>query len=182
MFAFRQIDESVAGKDDGRFAIGLRAEESAMSVRPRLNGLEIVIFGEFGEGLAPVVADSGALAAHAGDERRQVRRKIVTSPFLKFREEVARPVGAVYFETVAEDGVRWLISKRGEKMIRDRGEMILNCGLVVVVEDEAFGSDGSALDLLAGAACDEELESVVSADSGWKFDSAVCDSGNLMAA
>ena len=68
-------------------------------VGPLGDGLEVVVVAEFGEGLAPVVADgeyiiAGGVVGEGGD----VGKQVVAAALLEFGEEVAGPVGVVDLE------------------------------------------------------------------------------------
>jgi hypothetical protein len=54
---------SGARKNHGRIAICLRTKERAVLVRPGGNRRKVPLFGEFREGLAPIVPDGGAVFA-----------------------------------------------------------------------------------------------------------------------
>ena len=118
--AFGQVDERTAGERHGRDAVGLGAEFRAVLFGPLVQGREVVAVGQFGERLAPIVANGGSLVADVAGERGQVRREIVAAEFAELVEEIAGPIGVVDFQAVAEDGVGRGLRERLEHRLADR--------------------------------------------------------------
>ena len=56
-FAFGQIHQRVARKTHRRRAVSLRAEQRAMRLGPFADGRQVILVGQFGERLSPIVAD-----------------------------------------------------------------------------------------------------------------------------
>src|SRR5262249_54485632 len=73
---------------------------------------------------------------------------------------------------VAEDGVGRRGFERFHEAIAYRAQVMINRRAVVVIEHEAFGADGGALDHLAGAAGDEVLDNVRAGEIGGQAETA----------
>ena len=78
--------------------------------------------------------------------------QIVFAPVLKLFEKLWAPVGAIVFETVAEDRVGRIVAERREQFVTDGMEMIFDCGAILVVQHESLRPDGRAFDGHAGTA------------------------------
>ena len=155
-FAFGERDEVLAGEADGGLAIGLRAELRVVGDGPVVDLGQVVLVDEFGEGAAVVVADVVGGGGASGDEFGEVRDEVVAAALLELGGEVGGPVGAVGFERVGEDGVGRGGAEGFEEGFADGFEVGGDGVVGEGIEDVAFGSDGGALDLLAGVALDEE--------------------------
>ncbi len=117
-----------------------------------------VVREDFGERLAPVMADFGGLHPGIRDQCGKVGREIVAPAPLEFIEEVGSPIGVENLEAVAEYGCRHIRSQRGQLRLGDFADEFLDgCG-VVVVGDVALRAHGRPLDLHSGVACDEEYD------------------------
>ena len=117
---------------------------------------QVVFVDEFGEGLAPVVPYLFCGGGASGYQFGEMGEEIVAATLLELGGEVGCPVGSVGFEGVGEDGVGWGVAEGFD----ERFAYLLEVGgyglMAEWVEDVAFGSDGSAFDLLFGVAGDEE--------------------------
>ena len=87
---------------------------------------EVVFGNEFGEGLAPVVADGLGFGGASGGQFGEVGDEVVASTLLEFGWEVGGPVGAVDFERVGEDGVGGLIAEGFEERGGYVGEVFVD--------------------------------------------------------
>ena len=67
--AFGQIHQRVARQRHRRDAVGLRPQPRAVLLRPLAQRREIIVVGEFAQGLAPIVADGAGLLADVAGER-----------------------------------------------------------------------------------------------------------------
>ena len=120
--------------------------------------------GELGQCLAPIVPDTRGDLAHLVGQRGKVRREVITAALLKFREEIAGPIRAVYFQTVAEYRVRRVRAESLHQAVADIVQVIFDgCG-VVMVEHRTLGAHRRALHGLASAAGDEDERA-----TGWAF-------------
>ncbi len=154
--AFGQGGEALAGEGDGGLAIGLRAELGAVGDGPVVDLGEVVFVDQFGEGLAPVVADVFGLGGASGYKLGKMGEEVVAATLFELGGEGGGPVGAVGFERVGEDGVRRGRAEGLEQRLADGFEVGGDGLMAEGIEYPAFGSHGGALDDLAGVSGDEE--------------------------
>ena len=107
------------------------------------------------------MANGAALFAPVGGQSQKVGCKVVAAAFLEFGQKIPGPIGAVDFQAVAEDGVGWMVAESLHEAVADETQVVLDGGMVVMVEHRAFGTDRGALDGLAGGARDEEPNALV---------------------
>jgi hypothetical protein len=89
------------------------------SLRQFLEGGDEVIVENFRDRLTPVLADVERLRAEVAEQRGQQRLQIIAAPFLKFREEIRRPVFARHFQAVAENRIRRIRPARIDRRLGD---------------------------------------------------------------
>jgi hypothetical protein len=154
--ALSQSGEILAGEGDGRLAIGLRTEAGVVGVGPIVDLDEVVFVDQIGEGASVIVTEGIGRRGATGDEFGQMRDEIVASAPLELGREGGRPVSTVGLQGVGEDGEGRSAAKRLEERLADGVEVGSDGSAREGAKDVPFGSDGSALDLLAGVALDEE--------------------------
>jgi hypothetical protein len=67
-----------------------------------------------------------------------MRFEVIAAALAELFQQIARPVGPVVFQAVAEHRVGWMIAECFEQPVADRVEVLLGGILIVVVENEAF--------------------------------------------
>ena len=138
-----------------RGATGLRTEFGVTSGQPGIDLREVIFVDQLGQSLSPVVANSFRFGVSAGHQLRQMGKQIVTAAAFKFRGEIRRPIGAIGFERIGEDGVGRGQGKRFDQRLTDRVK-VRGYGLVAErIQNPAFGAHGSTFYLLPGMAGDE---------------------------
>src|SRR3984957_21341922 len=155
-FTFRKVSIAVARECDGRKAVGLRAKESVMLLRPFMQRSEIALIRQFRQRPSPIMAHSGSQRPIVAHQRRQIRSQIVSASRPELRHQVASPVGSIVFQAIAEDCIRRLGAKSLEQPISHRMKMILDSIAIIVVEHETLGTNRRALDGHSRAAGYEE--------------------------
>ena len=108
-----------------------------MLLRPRLDRLEVIIFGQLGEGLAPIMSDRAGFFPDIFKETGEVRSEVVAAPALKFFEEIGRPIGARHFQTIAEHRVRRVFAQRVQERFTDHPQVLLDGFASVVIEHQS---------------------------------------------
>src|ERR1700758_1713537 len=78
-FSFRKIFKSIARECHRRKTICLRTQQSTVLPRPGMHRLKKMLLGEFCQNFSPIVADGFGFWTIVSDQRRKVRRKIVTA-------------------------------------------------------------------------------------------------------
>ena len=178
-FPFWQIDARVARDRRWRHAVALDAESGTVLPGPCLHRRQEALVDEFGQRLAPVVAERRAGRPRIEDEGGQERAQVVAPPHPERVEEVARPVGLECFEAVAEHRVRRGRLESLQQAIADSVQVVVERRAIVVVEDESFGADGGTLHHHAGAAADEEQRLPFLAGAIGQSEHAVGDIGDF---
>ena len=178
-FAFGQVNVGVARKRSRRDSVNLKAQPHAIAPRPVVKRREEAFVEQLRQCPSPVVADVRCLRPHLRDERRQIRPQVVAAPSLELVEEIVSPVLVIDLQAVAENRVRSLRAESLHQTVAHRLQVVFGRGLAEVVEHEAFGADGWALDHHPRPAGDEEEQFVPAARARRDLNRAVLEVSDL---
>ncbi len=156
----------------------MHAEEAVVFMSERFELCVEVFVVEIRDRLPEVMADVVRAIAIVPEKGGEKRRQIVAAAFLEFGEEVIRPVFAGDFEAVAEDRLRGIVTTGFDFRLADFRDEFLDDRGAEVVDDIAFGAEGGAFDLHAGAAGDEE-DDFAAGEIGGKLGGVVADGDGL---
>ncbi len=109
---------------------------------PLAYGHEVVFVDEFGESPSPIVTDAGALRVKVVGQRGKKWQEIVPAAFLELLRQMAGPIRAVHFKTIAENCIRRVVSERAEERVGHRAQMIINGSAIKVVKNKSFRTNG----------------------------------------
>src|SRR5262249_28317078 len=128
------------------------AKLRSIALRPSMHGLQESFIQQFSQRCAPVTTNGRRLRTKVADEGWKIWLQIVAAAFAELLEEVYSPVRVVDLQTVAKNRVRRLRTKRLQQPVADLLQIIVNRGLIKMVEHESFGADCWPFHLLTGAA------------------------------
>src|SRR5579871_705369 len=123
---------------------------------PSVQRLQVIVVGEFGESLAPIVPDCRRIGSSIANQSQQVWSEVIASSPLKLPQEFRRPVGSVVFQAITEHCVRRLITERTHHAVSNLVKMGFDRIPIVVIENKSLSPYCWAFHCHAGATGDEE--------------------------